>query len=181
MKASPLPILRAAFWEGRSSSRSSRAPTRCASKSSRAMPRRSSDMRLAVCVVLISWCASAQTAPRPAAFTAPDDIAWRKVNISSEGTRMYGEVFTPQSVAADRRLPIILMAHGWGGTVPAMRRDAILFARAGYYVLVFDYRGWGGSDSRLIPTGEVPKANASGTMTVDVREVREVGDPIDMA
>ncbi len=139
-------------------------------------------MRFAASVLLISSCLFAQPAPRPASgYAAPDDLAWRKVNILSDGTRMYGEVFTPRAVEANHKLPIIVMAHGWGGTVPAMRRDAVLFARAGYFVLVFDYRGWGGSDSRLIPSGDVPKPGANGAMTVEVREVREVVDPIDMA
>lgn len=113
-------------------------------------------------------------------FSAPEDIGWRSVSVYSDGTRMHGEVFTPRS-AGDHKLPVIVMAHGWGGTVVNMRRDAVLFARAGYYVLAFDYRGWGASDSRLIPTGDVPKPGANGRMNVEVREVREVVDPMDMA
>lgn len=61
------------------------------------------------------------------------------------------------------------MAHGWGGTAAVLRRDAIVFARQGYLVVTFDYRGWGESDSRL--------AQWKG----ETQDLREVVDPLDMA
>lgn len=139
-------------------------------------------MRLCLTLALASLPLFAQPQPAPPKpFAAPDDLAFRNVDIYSEGTRMHGEVFVAKSAPADKKLPTILMAHGWGGSTPAMRRDAVLFARNGYFVLTFDYRGWGGSDSRLIPTGSAPKADAEGKLTAEVREVREVVDPIDFA
>src|SRR4051794_38467445 len=95
----------------------------------------------------------------------------------SEGTRMAAETFAPRN-AAGARLPTIVMSHGWGGTAAALRPDAIAFARAGNFVVAFDYRGWGHSDARLILAGKLP-AKQEGKTIAEVKEVREVVDPID--
>ncbi|HEY5808493.1 MAG TPA: CocE/NonD family hydrolase [Povalibacter sp.] len=111
----------------------------------------------------------------------PPDITARNVNIWSEGTRMSGTVFTSNAVQGEK-LPAILMAHGWGGTASALRRDAIGFAKAGYLVVTFDYRGWGESDSRIIPAKPTVQRAAGNNriFSTEVVEVREVVDPIDM-
>src|ERR1035441_9545809 len=113
-----------------------------------------------------------------AAFTPPEDISFRPANIISEGTRMYAEVFAPKA-ADGKKLPTILMAHGWGGTAALLRPDAIAFARAGYLAVTFDYRGWGDSDSRVILTAPEPREHPNGRFTAEVQEVREVVDPMD--
>ena len=92
---------------------------------------------LSIAFSLAAW---SQTAP----FTPPEDISFRRANIMSEGTRMSAEVFAPKT-SAGKKLPAILMAHGWGGTAALLRPDAIAFARAGYLAVTFDYRGWGDS------------------------------------
>jgi dienelactone hydrolase len=107
----------------------------------------------------------------------PNDVAFRTADIMSEGTRMAAEVFAPKKPTTDR-LPTIVMSHGWGGTAAMLRPDAIAFARAGYLVVAFDYRGWGNSDSRLILAGGKPEKK-DGKLVAEVREVREVVDPID--
>ncbi|HVO96788.1 MAG TPA: alpha/beta fold hydrolase [Bryobacteraceae bacterium] len=114
------------------------------------------------------------------AYRAPADVAWRKANIMSEGTRMSAEVFTPKSARADQKLPVIIMAHGWGGVVANLRREAATFARNGFFVVAFDYRGWGESDSRVILTAPEPAVHPDGRFTAEVKELREVVDPIDM-
>jgi dienelactone hydrolase len=116
----------------------------------------------------------------PLHFRIPTDVAAREVNIWSEGTRMSGTVYVPK-VAEAKKLPAILMAHGWGGTASALRRDAVGFAQAGYLVVTFDYRGWGVSDSRviLVKPGQ-PSAGDKGRFSAEVQEVREVVDPVDM-
>ena len=63
-------------------------------------------------------------------FTLPDDVVLRKVDILSEGARMGGEVCSLKSMAG-KKLPTIVMSHGWGGTVGGLRRDAAAFAQAG--------------------------------------------------
>ena len=100
------------------------------------------------------------------AYTPPPEIDCRSADIWSEGTRMSAEVFAPKS-AAGKKLPAILMAHGWGGVKASLRPDAALFAKAGYLVVTFDYRGWGDSDSRLAKFKGQPQ------------EVRESVDPLD--
>ena len=93
---------------------------------------------------------------------------------------MSAEVFALKTANGDK-LAAILMAHGWGGTAALLRGDAIAFARAGYLVVTFDYRGWGDSDSRMVLTAPEPRDHPNGLFTAEVREVREVVDPIDQA
>ena len=81
-----------------------------------------------------------------------------------------------------KRLPTIIMAHGWGGVAASFRRDAIDFANAGYLVLTFDYRGWGESDARLVLTKASPIKPTSGQnqkFTAEVIEQREYVDPLE--
>ncbi|MGO9916139.1 MAG: alpha/beta hydrolase [Isosphaeraceae bacterium] len=110
-------------------------------------------------------------------FKAPDDVVFRTDHIMSEGTRMAAEVFAPKNPRGEK-LPTIVMSHGWGGTAAGLRPDAVAFARAGYLVVAFDYRGWGKSNSRLILADKTLEKR-DGKLIAEVREVREVVDPID--
>lgn len=110
-------------------------------------------------------------------FKVPEGINFRTADINSEGTRMAAELFSLKT-SEKEKLPTVIMSHGWGGTARALRPDAIAFARAGYLVVTFDYRGWGNSDSRLVVVGKVPEAK-DGKLVAEVKEVREVVDPID--
>jgi len=113
-------------------------------------------------------------------FPLPDTVETRHVDIYSEGTRMSGLLYSAKANAG-KKLPTILMAHGWGGVAASLRREAVPFALAGYLVLAFDYRGWGASDSRVILADKrAPKEKTAGRFTAEVQEVREVVDPLDM-
>jgi dienelactone hydrolase len=112
-------------------------------------------------LILIGAAACAQTP-----FSAPAELVYRKADIWSEGTRMSAEVFSLGSMAG-KKLPTIVMAHGWGGVKASLRPDAVLFAQSGYLVVTFDYRGWGDSDSRI--------AKFKG----QAQDVREAVDPLD--
>lgn len=130
-------------------------------------------------MLLPSIFAAATLLAQSNAPQVPGDVAVRTANIISEGTRMQAEVFSPKG--ADKALPCILMAHGWGGTAAGLRRDAIYFAKHGYFAVAFDYRGWGSSDARLILTKPAPPAaeRPNGKFIAEVQEVRGVVDPID--
>jgi uncharacterized protein len=131
--------------------------------------------RIAVILTAISALQFSTSHAQP---NQPDDVDVRNVDIYSEGTRMSGTVYTPRS-ADTAKLPTIVMAHGWGGTQRSLRRDAVGFARAGYLVVSFDYRGWGTSDSRVILKQPAPDHKAV-SFKAEVRAIREVVDPIDM-
>lgn len=64
---------------------------------------------------------------------------------NSQGTRCEAWLYRPTQVGAS--LPVIVMAHGLGGR-KAVRLYAFAerFAAAGYIVLLFDYRYFGGSE-----------------------------------
>jgi dienelactone hydrolase len=77
------------------------------------------------------------------------------VTFDSGGTSCAAWLYRP---AGKERPPIIVMAHGFGA-IRTMRLDAYAerFARAGYAVLAFDYRGWGDSDGRPRHVLSVPR------------------------
>src|SRR5215831_8563459 len=131
--------------------------------------------------LLMCCTAPAQTAvSRPQPFTVPDDVTLRSVDIFSEGTRMAVDVYLAKANAG-KKLPTIVMAHGWGGTKAAFRQEAIAFAQAGYLVVAFDYRGWGESDSRVVLVDKhAPVEKQNYHFTAEVQEVREVVEPLDM-
>jgi dipeptidyl aminopeptidase/acylaminoacyl peptidase len=102
------------------------------------------------------------------------------VTIWSEGTRLAGDLWTPDDVAAGEKLPGILLCHGWGGLKQHLTATyAPWFSKAGFIVLTFDYRGWGESDAKLVPIGEVARPDSNGEITIRARAVREVVDPFD--
>ena len=110
----------------------------------------------------------------PSLAVAQEELSFRKDNIMSEGVRLGAEVFSLKT-NKEKKLPTIVMCHGWGGTAKALRSDAAVFARAGYLVVTFDYRGWGASDGRIIRAGEKKKDGSAA----EVKEIREVIDPIE--
>lgn len=120
---------------------------------------------------------------RSADYKAPDGVAFRAVTIISDGIRLHGEVFTPAQAASDRKLPAVVMAHGWGGVAAGLRRDAADIARAGYLVLIFDYRGWGESGSPVVLIDpEAPhQPGEAEPMTARVQPRREYINPLEQA
>jgi dienelactone hydrolase len=104
----------------------------------------------------------------------------RAINIWSDGTRMSGDLWLPEGYGDGTKRPAILLTHGWGGTRSHLNGSyAPKFARAGFVVLTFDYRGWADSDSRLVIIGDQPASEAEGMVTVSARAIREVVDPLD--
>jgi dienelactone hydrolase len=131
---------------------------------------------LLIIAIALSSAAHAQQAAQP--FTAPADLDYRKANVMSEGVRLTAELYSPKS-AAGKQLPTIIMSHGWGGTAALLRNVAMDFAHAGYFVIAFDYRGWGASDSRVILTAPEPAKKEGNKFTAEVMEIREVVDPLE--
>jgi uncharacterized protein len=105
----------------------------------------------------------------------------KAVNIWSEGVRLAGDLWTPDDDAeGGAKLPAILLCHGWGGLKEHLNSTyAKWFSKGGFAVLTFDYRGWGESDAKLVPVGNIPKPDANGEVTIRARAAREIVDPFD--
>ena len=93
------------------------------------------------------------------------EVESRHVDIWSDGTRLSGDLWHPKDLQSEDKLPAVILCHGWGGVRSHLNRDyAPEFAKAGYVVLSFDYRGWGDSDSRLVIKEKMPEYEVfSGT------------------
>lgn len=99
------------------------------------------------------------------------EVVERRVDLYSEGTRLSGTLYYERANEG-KSLPAVILSHGWGGTAALLRPEAERFAQAGYLALAFDYRGWGASEGRRVHDGAAAK---------ELRELREVVDPIDQA
>ena len=63
-------------------------------------------------------------------------------------------LFAPEDAADNHKFPVIIMAHGFSGVKEmGLAELAEKYAAAGYAVLVFDYRHFGGSDGN--PRGQL--------------------------
>jgi pimeloyl-ACP methyl ester carboxylesterase len=103
------------------------------------------------------------------------EVVERREIVWSEGTRLVANLYAPARAAG--KLPTIVMAYGWGGTMQRFRDEAQSFARAGNLVVMFDYRGWGESDGRIILTAPPPQPRAAARFVAEVTELREIFDP----
>jgi pimeloyl-ACP methyl ester carboxylesterase len=110
-------------------------------------------------------------------YRPPEGIGFKAADFFSDNVRLTAQWF--YAVENERRkLPTIIIAHGWGGTAANLRQDAIDFARAGYLVMLFDYRGWGDSDGRVMLTNRQAGVGAGEKIfTAEVRELRGYIDP----
>src|SRR5262245_55381619 len=77
------------------------------------------------------------------------DVQRQDVTFPSEGYVMAGHVYLPVGASGtDRHAAIVLDGPGSSVKELTVPVYAIKFARAGYLVLTFDRRGFGGSDGR---------------------------------
>jgi dipeptidyl aminopeptidase/acylaminoacyl peptidase len=83
----------------------------------------------------------------------------RTVNFFSEGARLEGDLMLPPDLKPGERRPAIVLCHGFTGVRSFFLEDyAKVFVSAGFVALIFDYRGWGGSEGekwRLVPLEQV--------------------------
>jgi pimeloyl-ACP methyl ester carboxylesterase len=111
-------------------------------------------------------------------YQPPADVTYRRATIISEGSRLAAELFLLKDNES-QPLPTIIMCHGWGGVAERLRPDAVTFAGAGYFVVTFDYRGWGLSEGRIVATKPLVRGKPAEPLTSEVLEIREVVDPLD--
>jgi len=103
--------------------------------------------------------ATVQNLPVARDYHPPERIVFKTTDFLSDNVRLTAQWFYAAENEG-RKLPTVIMAHGWGATGASFRQDAVDLARAGYLVMLFDYRGWGDSDGRL--AGPPPGAQVRG-------------------
>jgi hypothetical protein len=110
-------------------------------------------------------------------YLPPLGIGFRSADFLSENVRLTAQwIYAAENEG--RKLPTVIMGPGWGATAASLRQDALDLARAGYLVMLFDYRGWGDSDGRVTLASGRPGA---GTFKAEVRELRGYVDPWEQA
>jgi dienelactone hydrolase len=128
-----------------------------------------------LCAVLALFIVFGASVPASAA-----GVERRAITIWSDGTRMAGDLWLPDGFGDGTDRPAIVLTHGWGGVRSHLNNTyAPKFAKAGFVVLTFDYRGWVDSDSRLVIIGDQPSPDENGEITVRARAIRQVVDPHD--
>ncbi len=71
----------------------------------------------------------------------------KDISFISEGLKCAGWLFVPDDLLAGKKRPAIVMAHGFSATKEMyLQFFAEVFCKAGFVVLVFDYRFLGGSE-----------------------------------
>jgi fermentation-respiration switch protein FrsA (DUF1100 family) len=118
--------------------------------------------------------ATVQGLPSARDYRPPEGIAFKATDFVSENVRLTAQWFYAAG-SEGKKLPTVIMAHGWGATAATLREDAVELAQAGYLVMLFDYRGWGDSDGRVMLTGARP--SGGGASASEVRELRGYIDP----
>lgn len=131
--------------------------------------------RLMLLVVLLPAVAHASYAE----YRLPWGVSAKRVTVLSEGTPLAAHVVQARSHTG-KPLPTVILCQGTGGLQHYHLHQAEAFAKAGYTVITFDYRGWGESRGRLIPA----EAKTSGrddarSHKLEVIEVRETVDPVE--
>lgn len=130
---------------------------------------------LCLCLALLAGCAARDQLPDFSASQGKDlPATWFEAVITArDGSRLSATVFQPALKAGDTA-PVIVHTHGWGGwrvTGPdgyygknmMSGRAALRAWKAGFWVVSYDQRGWGGSDGRIEmmnPQFEVQDASA---------------------
>lgn len=98
-------------------------------------------------------------------MTTATETARQDIAFTSHGTTCRGWLTRPAG-AADRSVPLVLMAHGFGATRDMhLEQYAQRFNAAGLATLIFDYRTFGASDgtprNRLNPRDEIADWHAA--------------------
>jgi len=98
--------------------------------------------------------------PYGGAKASTEETGMKKgVTFYSEGCRIEGDLFMPDTCRQDDLLPAIILCHGFSGIREILLPPyAEAFAHRGFAALIFDYRGFGDSEGergRLMPAEQI--------------------------
>lgn len=100
----------------------------------------------------------------------------KNIEFNSSGLKCRGWIYIPDNISKGSKLPAIVMAHGMAAVKEmGLNGYAELFAKAGFIILVFDYRFWGESDgeprNQIFPLEMVADYRNAITWVAELSEV----------
>jgi len=97
----------------------------------------------------------------------------REVSFYSEGQKIVGDLYLPNN-SEGKKFPAVILCHGFAGVKEvALPPYAEFFAEQGFVSLVFDYRGFGGSEGErgyLVPQRQVTDIRSAITYIQSLEE-----------
>ncbi|MGC5019924.1 alpha/beta fold hydrolase [Micromonospora sp. DT47] len=103
-----------------------------------------------VVVVLVAAAAVWAARPdRPGHRTEPAMVTVRSGPAGDQPVELDTTLWLPEDASADRKVPAVLLAHGFGGTKDSVRADAEDLVARGYAVLTWTARGFGRSGGEI--------------------------------
>lgn len=103
-----------------------------------------------VVVVLLAAAAVWAARPDPAGFRTESALVTVLSGPSGDQpVELDTTLWLPDDASADRKVPAVLLAHGFGGTKDSVRSDAEDFVSRGYAVLTWTARGFGRSGGEI--------------------------------
>lgn len=109
----------------------------------------------------------------------PPSVERTAVTLWSHGVALDADIYRPKGLDADRRVPAVVLSHGWGGSKSSGERYAARFAAAGMVSLCFTHSGWGSSGHRVVLVGDPPALDEHHEGFAKVRFIRELLDPLE--
>jgi hypothetical protein len=113
--------------------------------------------------------------------TSINDVDHQEVTVWSQGVRLAADIYKPNGLTADQKLPGILLVPGWGGSKENLKKNyGPHFAELGFIVLAFDYKSWGESDGPIVPTEALSRSEGAVKLDINVTHIRKIVEPFSM-
>ena len=109
----------------------------------------------------------------------PPTVERTAVQLWSNGVALDADIYRPKGLGGDRRVPAVVLSHGWGGSKSSGERYAAMFAAAGMVSLCFTHSGWASSGDRMVLVGDRPELDENNECIAKVRCIRELLDPLE--
>jgi dienelactone hydrolase len=90
-------------------------------------------------------------------------------------------IYKPNGLTADQKLPGILLVPVWGGNKENLKNNyGPNFAKLAFIVLAFDYKSWGQIGGPVVPTEAFGHSKGATKLDINVTQIRKIVEPMPM-